>query len=247
MTDKKYNHKHLFQTGLIIYICGAKVNYLLCILKRFMYFNTTYMLTNAQTKPYNFFIMQNVDDRLLVSKLKEGNKIAFERLFNKYSGKLYNSISFLLYNKSNAKDITQSTFLIIWEKRESLDPDKNFSAYLYTIARNLVYKETERLILNNKFMESKLLESELFDESVVENLNNSYIESRINELVEELSPIPKQIFKLKNVEDLSVSEIATKMELTERSVEAHLYRTMKFLKEKLRNFVVLFVLLYLNS
>jgi RNA polymerase sigma-70 factor (ECF subfamily) len=96
-------------------------------------------------------------------------------------------------------------------------------------------------------MESKLLDSELFDESVVENLNNSYIENRINELVEGLSPIPKQIFKLKNVEELSVSEIATKMELTERSVEAHLYRTMKFLKEKLRNFVVLFVLLYLRS
>ena len=205
------------------------------------------MLTNAQMKPYNFFIMQNVDDCLLVSKLKAGNKIAFEQLFNKYSGKLYNSISFLLYDKSNAKDITQSTFLIIWEKRETLDPDKNFSAYLYTIARNLVYKETERLILNNKFMESKLLDSELFDESVVENLNNSYIENRINELVEGLSPIPKQIFKLKNVEELSVSEIATKMELTERSVEAHLYRTMKFLKEKLRNFVVLFVLLYLRS
>jgi len=192
-------------------------------------------------------MLQYGDDNLLIRQLKEGSQFAFEQLYSKYSGKIFNTVSRLVYDKTIAKDITQSCFLTIWEKRETLDPDKNFSAYLYTIARNLVYKETERLILNNKFMESKLLESELFDESVVENLNNSYIENRINELVEGLSPIPKQIFKLKNVEELSVSEIATKMELTERSVEAHLYRTMKSLKEKLRNFVVLFVLLYLRS
>jgi RNA polymerase sigma factor, sigma-70 family len=202
---------------------------------------------NAQMMLYNSFIMQNVDDRLLVSKLKNGDKIAFEQLFYKYSGKLYNSIALLLYNKSNAKDITQSTFLIIWEKRESLDPDKNFPAYLYTIARNLVYKETERLILNNKFVESKLVESEMYDENIVEDLNNSYIQNRINDLVSELPPTPQEIFRLKNENELSVSEIAAKMELTERSVEAHLYRTMKFLKEKLRNFVVLLVLLYLKG
>jgi len=186
--------------------------------------------------------MQNIDDNLLVSKLKEGNKLAFEQLYNKYSGKLYNSISLLLYNKSNAKDITQSSFLIIWEKRETLDPERNFPAYLYTIARNLVYKETERLILNNKFMESRLHDNELYDENIVENLNNSHIETRINELVKELPPIPQEIFKLKNVNELSVNEIAARMDLTERSVEAHLYRTMKFLKEKLRNFIAILIL-----
>jgi len=186
--------------------------------------------------------MQKPDDSLLIAQLKDGNKYAFEKLYEKYSGKLYNSISLLLYNKNTAKDITQNCFLIIWEKRISLDPDKSFPSYLYTIARNLVYKETERQVLNNKFVESTIHSAEILEDNTIEDLNNTYIESYLKKLVNELSPVPKEIFLLKQEKELSTKEIASKMDLTERSVEAHLYRTMKFLKEKLRDYMAIFLI-----
>ena len=100
--------------------------------------------------------MQKENDTLLVAKLREGNKFAFEALYEKYSARLYNTIVLLLYDKSLAKDITQSSFMTIWEKRSNLDTEKSFPAYLCTIARNMVYKETERRLLHNKFVENKL-------------------------------------------------------------------------------------------
>ena len=60
------------------------------------------------------------NDTLLVAKLREGNKFAFEALYEKYSAKLYNTIILLVYDKSLAKDITQSSFMAIWEKRSNL-------------------------------------------------------------------------------------------------------------------------------
>ena len=65
--------------------------------------------------------MQKENDTLLVAKLREGNKFAFEALYEKYSARLYNTIVLLVYDKSLAKDITQSSFMTIWEKRSNLD------------------------------------------------------------------------------------------------------------------------------
>lgn len=70
--------------------------------------------------------MQKENDTLLVAKLREGNKFAFEALYEKYSARLYNTIVLLVYDKSLAKDITQSSFMTIWEKRSNLDTEKSF-------------------------------------------------------------------------------------------------------------------------
>lgn len=188
--------------------------------------------------------MQKESDRLLVTKLKEGNKFAFEALYEKYSAKLYNTIVLLVYDKSMAKDITQSSFLTIWEKRSNLDAEKSFPAYLCTIARNLVYKETERLLLHNKFVENKLnTEAEIMEEDTI-NMDISIIEKQIEQLLQTLPDTSQKIFRLKRTGELSNKDIATSLNLTERAVEAHFYRTMKLMKEELRKFIMLFLTLY---
>lgn len=188
--------------------------------------------------------MQKESDRLLVTKLKEGNKFAFEALYDKYSAKLYNTIVLLVYDKSMAKDITQSSFLTIWEKRSNLDAEKSFPAYLCTIARNLVYKETERLLLHNKFVENKLkTEAEIMEEDTI-NMDISIIEKQIEQLLQTLPDTSQKIFRLKRTGELSNKDIATSLNLTERAVEAHFYRTMKLMKEELRKFIMLFLTLY---
>ena len=90
-----------------------------------------------------------VDGHLLID-LKNGDEKAFETLFWKYNEHVYHFIYSLLYEKSMAEDLTQNVFLKIWEKHETIDVEQNFDAYLFTIARNLVYKETENRLLSEK-------------------------------------------------------------------------------------------------
>ena len=94
-----------------------------------------------------------VDGHLLID-LKNGDEKAFETLFWKYNEHVYHFIYSLLYEKSMAEDLTQNVFLKIWEKHETIDVEQNFDAYLFTIARNLVYKETENRLLSEKLTES---------------------------------------------------------------------------------------------
>ena len=188
--------------------------------------------------------MQTENDNLLITRLKEGNKFAFEALYEKYSAKLYNSIVLLVYEKSIAKDITQSSFLAIWENRCNLDAGKSFPAYLFTIARNLVYKETERLLLHSKFVENRLnTETEATEEDPA-NMDVAILENQIEKLLHDLPEVSQKVFLLKREGELSNKEIATRLDLTERAVEAHFYRTMKLLKEELRKFILLFLTIY---
>lgn len=88
-----------------------------------------------------------MDGNLLID-LKNGDEKAFETLFWEYNQHVYHFVYSLLYDKSMAADLTQNVFLKIWEKHETIDPEQNFDAYLFTIARNLVYKETENRLLS---------------------------------------------------------------------------------------------------
>lgn len=94
-----------------------------------------------------------MDGNLLID-LKNGDEKAFETLFWEYNQHVYHFVYSLLYDKSMAADLTQNVFLKIWEKHETIDPEQNFDAYLFTIARNLVYKETENRLLSEKLTES---------------------------------------------------------------------------------------------
>ena len=98
-----------------------------------------------------------MDGNLLID-LKNGDEKAFETLFWEYNQHVYHFVYSLLYDKSMAVDLTQNVFLKIWEKHETIDPEQNFDAYLFTIARNLVYKETENRLLSEKLTESLLEE-----------------------------------------------------------------------------------------
>lgn len=187
--------------------------------------------------------MQKENDTLLVAKLREGNKFAFEALYEKYSAKLYNTIVLLVYDKSLAKDITQSSFMAIWEKRSNLDTEKSFPAYLCTIARNMVYKETERMLLHSKFVENKLKTEEEATEGDTVDMDISIIEKQIEQLLQGLPEISRKVFQLKRAGELSNKD-ASQLDLTERAVEAHFYRTMKLLKEELRKFIMLFLSFY---
>ena len=77
-----------------------------------------------------------VDKNLLID-LKNGDEKAFENLFWNYNERVYYFIYSLLSDKSMAEDLTQSVFLKILERREGIDPEQSFDAYLFTIARHL--------------------------------------------------------------------------------------------------------------
>lgn len=84
----------------------------------------------------------------------------------------------------------------------------------------------------------------LTDKERILQIGNSIIEKQIEQLLQSLPEVSREVFQLKRAGKLSNKEIASQLDLTERAVEAHFYRTMKLLKEELRKFIMLFLSFY---
>lgn len=169
----------------------------------------------------------------ILLRLSNDDEKAFEFIYCKYNAHVYNFANSLLYSPKIAQDITQNVFLKIWEKRHEINPEQNFNAYLFTIARNMVYKETEQKLLAEQSLRQLQEEEDVLDMSTIQTLDYHFTEELCRSLVEELPPARREIFKLSRFERLSNKEIALRLSISERTVETQLYRATRFLKRKL--------------
>ncbi len=167
---------------------------------------------------------------ILVSLSKDDEK-AFEYIYWKYNSHIYNFAKSLLYSEDIAENVTQNVFMKIWERRHDINPEQNFNAYLFTIARNMVYKEAEHMLSSEKYVEE--YENDAPDFSTEQTLDYHFTDEYYHSLVEELPPARREIFKLSRFKRLSNKEIALRLSVSEKTVETQIYRATCFLKQKL--------------
>ena len=179
-----------------------------------------------------------------LTRLKQGDVHAFEVIFWEYNPRVYHFVYSLLCDKLLAEDLTQTVFLKIWERREMIDPAQPFEAYLFTIARHLAYKESERMLVASL---SDLAEAASFTDEVAleDKLEADSLREYIQQLVDRLPVARREIFRLSREEHLSHKEIAERLHISEKTVETQLYHALRFLREELHksSFLVL-ILLY---
>jgi len=187
-----------------------------------------------------------MDIRVLYA-LKQGNEDAFEAIFRKYNAKIYHFAADTLYDKILAEDITQNVFLSVWEHREDIVPEKNFSAYLYTIAKNMVFRETEKIVLSYRY-EDHILQMRRNEEdlSTEEAIYAGSLGEAIFRLIDKLPEARKGIFILHFTEGLSNKEIAARLSISEENVAQQIRRSLDYIRKHLKNYIALLAFIYLQ-
>jgi RNA polymerase sigma-70 factor (ECF subfamily) len=170
--------------------------------------------------------------------LREGDEKAFEQIFHFYYNRVYTFVLNTLFDKTFAEDITQTVFITLWEKRETIDPEKDVAPLLYTIAKNHVYRQTEQLLRKYKYEQTQ---QEIIPEgtSPDEFVNNLFLEKILSELIEKLPTERRRIFLLSRKENLSNKDIATRLHISEKTVETQIRRSLTFLKEHVKKYLML--------
>ena len=174
------------------------------------------------------------DEKHLLIDLKDGSFQAFERLYNMYSGKLYNFIMRLSSgNQYMAEEVVQSTFIRIWEVREKVDTNASFISFLCTIAKNLLMnmyqRQTVEYVYNEYLLKSGLDHDSQTEDTIDLRFLNDYIDS----LAEELPAQRKKIFILSKRQNYTNKEIAEMMGISESTVATQLALAVKFMRDQL--------------
>ena len=116
-------------------------------------------------------MVDSINEKRLLTELKNGSFQAFERLYNMYSGKLYNFIMRISSgNQYMAEEVVQSTFIRIWEVREKVDTNASFISFLCTIAKNLLMNMYQRQTVEYVYNEYLLKSSVDRDSQTEENI-----------------------------------------------------------------------------
>jgi len=183
----------------------------------------------------------------ILELVKKGNAKAFETLFLLYKNKVYNFVCGSTYDKNVSEDITQNVFLAVWEHRESIEPDNNFDAFIFKIARNMVYRHTEKKILAYRFSQKYTTENSDIIQSTEEDIDSKLLLDTLMAFVDKLPEKSKEIFLLRQIEGLSIKEIALKLEITPKTVENQIYRSVLFLKKNLSKQVFFLTIFLLSS
>jgi RNA polymerase sigma-70 factor (ECF subfamily) len=181
------------------------------------------------------------EDGVLIISLKKGNRNAFNTLFEKYSPKLYFFVLKTFQNKVEAEEIVQETFLKIWETRHRIDEKQNFNTYLISIAKHLIYDHLRHKAVERKYSQRVQQTSDksytVEDEFALESLRDYIIAN-----IELLPPQQKEILLLKN-KGYENDEIAERLNLSKRTVETHINRAFKVLRNSLSHGKELFFVL----
>jgi len=167
----------------------------------------------------------------LIRSAQNGDRTAFKALYDKYHHPVFRTAYRLLGNRMRAEDVTQEVFVAIYKKLDSFDFDAAFKTWCYRITINACYdimrKQQRRGKYNKGPVDPSSFESKL--ESLKrtrpeEMLNRKELARLIDEKLQDMHKDMRTTFVLREIEQLSYSDIAQVMDCSEGTVASRLAR-----------------------
>jgi RNA polymerase sigma-70 factor, ECF subfamily len=171
--------------------------------------------------------------------LSPENKKKFEQLFKELFSPLAGFSMKYIYDLDDAKNIVHEVFMSVWEKFETLPEDMNFKSYLYTAVKN----KSLNFIRDKK---KHVILEDVEDEGPVEenrSLETAELEKEIEMALQSLPEKCKQVFEMNRQDGLKYAEIAEKLNISIKTVEAQMSKALAIMREHLRDFMILLLFL----
>lgn len=175
----------------------------------------------------------HADEAQLVRRVKRGDPDALDALMDAYWDPLVAYAYRILGDEQTAEDVTQETFLAIWERRAGLRPG-SLSPYLFRTARNRALDEVRSREAREarERNQAKLMQAGL--KTPADELEEERIGSMVDQAIHALPPRRREAFTLAYLRDLSYHEIAEIMGISPKTVGHHVSAALAELRERLR-------------
>lgn len=174
----------------------------------------------------------------------------FNQLYEAYFNRLIFHALRFVDDRAEAEDIVADVFADLWFRLPTLDTDGGLVSYLYRAVstrslnvlrhRNIAAVRIELLeTINEKRLE-------FIDRTNLEDTINAHeIETGIREALSELPEKCREVFILSYINGLKSKEIAEAMDISVRTVEAHVYKALRIMRDRLK-YLLLIILFFLG-
>jgi len=168
----------------------------------------------------------------------------FEIIFKEYFKPLVYFAYKFLKDVELSKEIVHDVFVNIWEKIDKINSEKSIKSYLYTSVNNRCLNYIRD---NKKFVSDEILTQNYDTNSNSDKLIELEIQKIITYTLENLPQKTKIIFELSRNENLKYKEIAEKLNISQKTVEAHMSQALKEFHKNLKDYItILYLIFFLN-
>lgn len=188
-------------------------------------------------------IIQGINEKDLIVRLKNGDQTAFELLFHFYYPGLVMYSTQFTADRMEAEEIVQDFFVRFWQRHQQIIPSDSLKSYLF-----LSVKNGSLNFLKHKKIEEKYIRSmtELSNNHLVYDPDlyiASELQEKIKKAIDLLPEKCREIFIMSRMRGLKNEEIAAELNLSKRTVETQISKALKVLRVELKDYVGLLVLL----
>lgn len=174
-------------------------------------------------------------EKKIIQKVRSGDEKAFRCLYEMYFYKVINYANKILHSREDSREAAQDVFIKLWNKRSELDPEQSVSGLIFRITKCLAIdrirkreNDLKTLNITTAYEVGGLsLEREYLDEELY---------SVYRTILEKLPQKRKLIFELSRDKNLSYKEIAFKLNISTKTVEAQVRLALQQIRKDIKKY-----------
>ena len=173
--------------------------------------------------------MENDLDKKLYNDYLNGEKQAFEFLYDKYKSKITYFIYNIVKDYQKSEDLTQETFIYIMQSK--MKEDISFKYYIYLVAKSKAFNYINKEKRRNEIIDEYLSNDDQVEKDVIDLVINKEIKKDLLDSINLLDEKYKNAVYLVNIENLSYQEVAEILGEPLQNTKSLVHRGKKQLKK----------------
>lgn len=189
----------------------------------------------------------DLTDKILVDKFREGDAKAYDVLFKRYYTTFYKYALKNVRDTFIAEELAMDVMLGLWKNKGNVYIDQDLQGYLYRATKNALYNHYRKKILATVSMDAVNEETTASDvKSGYDSLQSSDLEKIYQQKLKELSPQRRKVYQMSREENKTYSEIAADLNLSVNTVENYMVASLSFFRKHLQEHVDLTLVLMIS-
>jgi RNA polymerase sigma-70 factor (ECF subfamily) len=185
------------------------------------------------------------DEQELVARARQGDTASFSTLLRRYEGKIFRLAMNITQNREDAEDVLQESFLKAYEHLDQFLGNSKFYTWIVRIAVNqalmkLRKRRSDRAVSLDEQIDTGedtvVREIAAWDPDPEQRYSREELHTILTSVIDELAPIYRTVFTLRDVDGLSTEETAEALDLSVPAVKSRLLRARLQLRDKLTRF-----------
>lgn len=175
----------------------------------------------------------------ILKQLKSGNKNAINELYVRYSSRLYRFAFGYLKSEEDARDVIQEVFIRLWSNRGKINEETNLEAFLFAVAKNTIISAFRKKISEKEYLEQLRFLVVKNSSDTEKQVDYTLLNEKVQQLIHSLPEQRQRIYLLSRGKGYSNKSIAEELHISLKTVEDHLTKARKYLKENLKEYGLL--------